>query len=169
MLAISQSCWNFVGQVPQRSIARQYGLCSSHHHLISGGFGFSLQCAAEVGPNGLPMVLSLVGITLEFTCESERIPIPEEDLLYAGVVINVLHSKLPLLPHLRAVELRADLPILQRAAKIPPEVNKLLEPGGPLSYRWGCPRKDFKHINTAGRTTIGVDPITLEPTGTPLV
>lgn len=128
----------------------------------------NLQCETHLRPNGALAAVHVVGLLLQLWVPSS--PTESQDRDHRHVIISRLikyfHDKLSTFPHLRVVELCAPLIVLQHAVEVAPEISQLPTLGGRLLYQWACPQTDFKDTQSPKYDAIGVDPVTLEPTGT---
>lgn len=155
-----------IDEVPGITVDRSHSVRSSVSFDDSGLLIFlDLHCEAEVLPDGALAALRVVGLVLEFRSGSSRPHPRDKQLQLVPRVISFLHSALPSFVHLRVVELRAPLVLLRHAVRVSAEVSRLPGLGGESLYRWACPRKDFESARSAGCESVGVDPVTLEPTG----
>lgn len=142
------------------------------HHLVSEvsfersqlHASLSLQCSQDLQANGTITSPRVVGLKLHLNWRGPPI---DEDLEFVPRLIDVFHSKLPAFPHLRVAELRAPLSPLRHAVKVVPQISNLPTLRGRLLYRWGCLRDEFAApLENTTAQLIGVDPVTLEPSGT---
>lgn len=129
-----------------------------------------LQCSAHFAENGDLTSLRVVGIKIEykppFHIDETTLDDDGDELRVLPWLLAFMHTQLALFPRLRVAEVRAPLPCLRYATTVSPELCQLPTLGGVLPYRWGCPRADFESVETLGCDTVGVDPVTLEPSGT---
>lgn len=122
-----------------------------------------LQCSTDFGPDGRVTSLRVIGLCLSLR-NMGRSPVDQPQFL--AWLIKTFHSKLAEFPHLRVAEINSDLRLLQWATEAAPDISQLPTlAGGQLTYRWGCPKEDFKSVASEGCVTVGVDPVTLEPSG----
>jgi hypothetical protein len=124
-----------------------------------------LQLSATLRPDGHVASLRVIGLRLELYSLQIDKHSKQIQRLFPWL-IQTFHSKLPEFPHLRVAEIRSSLGILHLATKAAPEIKQLPTLGGELIYRWGCPRRNFKTVDTEeGCYTVGVDPARLKPSG----
>lgn len=132
--------------------------------------GLKVQCSAVRTHNGRLVSLRIVGLNLEVeTFHSHKITDQEVQLL--ALVIRGFHTLLSAFPHLRVVALCfQDLSVLKQIVKFAPDVSQLPELGAQQVYYWGCFSRYFysESVRSMSHTYkyVGVDPATLEPTGT---
>lgn len=122
-----------------------------------------LQCSTDLGPDGRVTSLRVIGLCLSLRNVGRS---PKDQPQFLAWLIKTFHSKLAEFPHLRVAEINSDLRLLQWATEAAPDISQLPTlAGGQLTYRWGCPKEDFKSVASEGCVTVGVDPVTLEPSG----
>lgn len=90
-------------------------------------------------------------------------------LQYFVKIIKLFHSSLSAFRYLRVAEFRAPLRALKLAVEVAPEISQLATLGDQIQYQWGCTRKEFEELadrnEYAGYKYIGVNPVTLQPSG----
>lgn len=129
-----------------------------------------VQCSAVRTHNGRLASLRIVGLNLEVET-FDTLGLTDQDVQLLALVIRGFHTLLPAFPHLRVVALCfQDLSTLKATVKFAPDVSQLPELGAQQVYRWGCfPHSfDSESVRSMSDTYeyVGVDPATLEPTGT---
>lgn len=132
--------------------------------------GLKVQCSAVLTPNGRLASLRIVGLDLE-VCTFDRQEITDQEVQLLALVIRDFHTLLSAFPHLRVVALCfQDLSVLKQIVKFAPDVSQLPELGAQQVYHWGCFSRYFysESVRSMSHTYkyVGVDPATLEPTGT---
>lgn len=129
-----------------------------------------VQCSAVRTRNGRLASLRIVGLNLEVRT-SYRQEITDQEVQLLALVIRDFHTLLPAFSHLRVVALCCwELSVLKQIVKFAPDVSQLPELGAQQVYRWGCPLSHFDSESVRSMSDryryVGVDPATLEPTGT---